>query len=145
MFNLEQWLYKIITHDPTLQALLVSPSGSPTPYNVYPQGVDITPDVQFPAITYLDVGSTINSTTRMHIGRIQLDIWSNNNMSEVMTIYTRLAQLINFQHSMITTQTFNGTLWWIREDLSIDKIDPTRRLWKKLVTYKYWESTQDLT
>src|SRR5258708_36051438 len=100
--------------------MLTSPAGSATPFNVYPQGVDIAPE-NFPAITYLDVGSTLNSTTKMHIGRMQLDIWSKLSMSEVMTIYTRLAQIINFQHSRITATPFNGILWWIREDLSNDR------------------------
>lgn len=142
MFNLEQWLYSLITSDTTLQNLLKSPSGSTTTYSVYPAGVDLVPE-NFPAITYQDVGSTIISSTHMHIGRMQLDVWSKTNMNEVMTIYTRLAQVINFQHSRIATVNFNGILWWIREELTNDRPDVTRRLWRKMITYKYWENTVD--
>ena len=151
MFNVEQWIYAVIAGDSTLATLLASPSGSSTPVNVYPAGVDLVPTAtapnpeQFPAITYLDAGSTLNSTTHMHIGRMQLDYWSLTGMTEIMTIYTRVAQIINFQHSRITATPFNGTLWWIREDMSKDMPDTTRRVWRKMVDYKYWSSNQDLT
>lgn len=144
MFNLEQWIYALISSDATLAGLLESPAGSPTPINLYPMSVDITPE-QFPCITYLDAGSYLNSTTRMHSGRIQLDYWSLISMTEVMTIYTRVAQILNFQHSRITTTPFNGTLWWIREDISKDEPDTTRRLFRKMVSYKYWSNNTDNT
>jgi len=143
MFNLEQWLYGLITSDTLLKSLLASPNNT-TPYNVYPSGVDIQPE-NFPAITFMDVGTTLNSTTHMHIGRMRIYIWSKIDFEEVMTIYTELANIINFQHSRITTTPFNGTLWWIREDITLDKPDTTRRIWNKMVSYKYWENTSTNT
>ena len=141
MFEIEQWLYSMITNDATLKVLLASPANSATPYNMFPIGVDIAPE-QFPCVTFSDAGSILNSTTRMRIGRMRLDFWSLNSMSEIMTIYSRVAQIINFNHSRIASIRVpnNNILWWIYEVSSLDQPDTTRRLFKKTVTFKYWNS-----
>ena len=140
MFDFEQWLYSIIASDSTLTALLTT-SDSAVSLNVFPAGVDIQPE-NFPCITYQDAGTILDSVKRMYTGKMQVDIWSKINMQEIMTIYTELATLIDFQHTRISPVSVPDStiLWWIREETTSDRPDTTRRLWRKIVTFKYWAS-----
>jgi hypothetical protein len=80
----------------------------------------------------------------MHIGRFQVDIWSKTNAIEVENIYTRMAQLFNYENSLQTTVT-SGLLWWMREESVTDSVEGTRRLWRKTISYKVWMSNSDLS
>jgi len=129
----------MISADPILSTLLKSPAGSPTPINMYSTSVDLTPE-QFPCVTFLDVGSFLNSTTRIRIGRMRLDFWSLNSMSEIMTIYSRASLILDFNHSRIASIPVpnNNILFWMYEVSSLDQPATDRRLFKKTSTLKYW-------
>jgi hypothetical protein len=133
MLNVKEWIVTKITHDATLSALLAGPNGL---INVFPMDIDIQPE-QFPCITYADISMTVLSVPRgMHIGTIQLDIYSKQNAKEAEDIYTRLGEIFNFKDSF--TETFNGTLWWFREERVTDLHQPNRRLWHKSIDFKVW-------
>ncbi len=133
MIAFKQWLVTTLTNDTQMQTLLNATSST---MPIYPTDVDIQPEV-FPAITYQDAGGTVLSTPRgMHVGLLQLDLWSTTNALEVENIYERLCQLLGFKDS--TTQTFSGTLWWVRENSSRDFHTPSRRLFRKSLDLKYW-------
>lgn len=133
MLKFKEWLVTTIKNDATMQGFLADGNGG---YNIYPADIDIQPE-RFPAITYQDVGVAILSVPRgMHIGLVQLDIYSIKNAIEVENIYERLGVLLNFKDS--TTQTVTGTLWWVREDSARDMHTPKRRVWRKSVDLKIW-------
>ena len=140
MLAFKNWLVATIVNDTQMQTLL-NATASTMP--VYPTDVDIQPEV-FPANTYKDAGVTVLSRPQgMHVGIIQLDLWSTTSAIEVETIYERLGQLLNFKDS--TTQSFSGALWWIRENGVRDQHTPSRRLWNKQVDLKFWASKADNT
>lgn len=148
MINLRQWLVSMVTSDTTLQTLLRNNTASKAvTYSVFPIGTDIQPEA-FPALTFMDAGITLLSVPKgMHVGNFQVDIFSIKNELEIETIYERLVQLINYQHSRITTSLFpNGTLYWIRETVVKDTISTgtSRRLWRKTINYKVWFTRSDL-
>ncbi len=133
MLNVKSWLVNLIKTDTALQAYLKGKDGN---VNVFPRDVDLQPE-QFPCITYSDAGVTLLSAPRgMHVGILQLDIWSTNSALEVENIYERLGQLLNYRDS--TTQSLSGILWWFREERAMDMHTPSRRLWHKVVDYKFW-------
>jgi hypothetical protein len=103
--------------------------------------IDIQPE-QFPCITYGVVGMTVLSVPRgMHIGTMSLSIWSKENSLECENIYTQLAKIFNFKDS--TTETFNGTLWWFREERVNDMHQANRKIWHKVVDFKVWANNTD--
>ena len=127
MLALKTWLVATITADATLQGYL---SDGSSHYNVYPMEVDVTPE-QLPAITYADIGVTVTSVPKgMHIGSIQLDIWSKISALEVEQIYDPLQAVLNFQHSQTASISISGTLWWLRENGARDLHTPSRRIWR---------------
>jgi hypothetical protein len=138
MLVFKKYFVDKIKADATMQGYLAHAGD----YNVYPGGVDLAPE-QFPAVTFFEAGSTMLSRPQgMRVGMLQVDIWSINTALEVENIYTRLAQLFNFQDS--TTNTFsNGKLYWLREQSVKDMSEPGRRLWRKMVNLKYWASNTD--
>jgi|SRR6185312_14278506 len=140
MLSFKTWLVQTLTADSQLQTLLGA-SASTMP--IFPTDADITPE-QFPCITYADISDVITWRPQgVHMGRIQLDLWSTTNALETETIYERLGQLLNFQDS--TTQTVSGTLWWVRQDGARDFHTPSRRLWHKSLDLKYVASNASLT
>ncbi len=133
MLAFKSWLVATIVNDTQMQTLLNATSST---MPVYPTDADVQPEA-FPSITYKDAGVSVLSRPQgMHVGIIQLDIWSTTSAIEAENIYERLAQLLNFKDS--TTQTITGTLWWIRENGARDQHTPSRRLWHKQVDLKYW-------
>lgn len=142
MLVFKEYFVNTVLADPTMQGYLPT-QGQSGKYNVFPQDVDIDPE-QFPCLIYSDAGGTILSRPQgMRVGDFQVDIISINSALEVENIYVRLSQLFNFKDS--TTQTFTGTLWWIRENMVRDTPDSQRRIWRKMVNYKYWANNTDNT
>lgn len=140
MLAFKKYFVDKILADPTMQGYL--DPGSTGKYNIYPGGVDLTPEM-FPAITFFEAGSTILSRPQgMRVGMLQVDIWSIVNAVEVENMYTRMAQLFNFQDSSVDTFD-DGILWWVRENNVSDRSEPSRRLWRKVVTIKYWANNTD--
>ena len=140
MLAVKTWLVSTITGDATLQSYLSDGTGG---YNVYPMDVDITPE-NLPAITYADIGITVTSVPKgMHIGSIQLDIWSKTSALELEQIYDRLQVVLNFQHSQTASVSISGTLWWLRENGARDLHTPSRRIWRKSVDLKFWANKPD--
>jgi hypothetical protein len=141
MLAFKEWLVTTLTTDSQLQTLLGAASAAAMP--IYPTDVDIQPEA-FPAITYGDVANIVLTVPRgMHIGVIQLNIWSQTSAFETESIYTRIQHLLNFKDS--TTQTLAGTLWWARENAARDMHTPSRRMWQKQMDIKYWTTTVDST
>lgn len=148
MLTFKKWLVATILADTTMQGLIKNNAPSPTvPYSIYPLGTDIQPEA-FPAITYQDAGiSLLPVPTGMHVGRIQLDVWSILNTDQIETIYTRLAQLFNYQHQSVSPSPMtNGILWFMFEENVKDSIEmKDRRIWRKTIDYKFWASNTDQT
>jgi hypothetical protein len=133
MLDFKIYLVNKIKNDTTLQGYLTDANGN---INIFPDDVDIQPE-QFPCITYGDAGITVLSNPRgMHIGLMQLNIWSTLNDLEIEEIHERLGQIFNFKDS--TTETISGTLWWVREESIRDMSNPSRRLWRKICDLKFW-------
>ena len=140
MLAFKEWLVNTLVNDPTLQSYLTDQNGH---INVFPVDIDVQPE-QFPCIIFQDAGIQVLSRPQgMHVGSIQLDIYSLNNSLEMEQIYDRVAQLLNFKDS--TTESLTGTLWWIRENAVRDIHDSERRLWRKTVDFKIWYNTSTNT
>ena len=140
MLQFKEWLVSTINADTTLQGFLKDANGN---MNVFPVDVDLEPE-QFPTITYADAGTTVLSIPKgLHVGIVQLDIWSTKDAYETEQIYDRLQAVLNFQHSSIASQTISGTLWWMRENGARDLHTPARRIWRKSMDIKVWTSKSD--
>lgn len=142
MLQLKEWLVSTIENDTTLSGYLTDSDGN---LRLYPADVDIQPE-GFPAVTYLTVSDTVLSTPQgVHVGRIQLDIWSIVSALEVATIADRLGTVLNFQHSRVAQVSFAGTLWWVRQESARDFHTPGRRIWRTAWDLKYWGSNDTNT
>jgi hypothetical protein len=138
MIGFKTWVVQTISTDSILQGYLLDQNNN---VNVFPVDIDLQPE-QFPCIIYQDSAISVLSRPQgMHVGTFQLDIYSLLNALEVEQIYDRVAQLFNFQDS--TTQTIDGTLWWIREQNVRDMHDSERKLWRKNIELKFWYSKTD--
>jgi hypothetical protein len=143
MFNFKAWLVQMLINDSQLQALLGASDNTQVP--VFPTDVDIQPEI-FPAITFADVSDMLRWRPQgVHQGRLQLDIWSVNSSSEVENIYTRVAAILNFQHSASASQSFTGTLWWCKQVNAKDVHIPDRRMWHKMVEVQFFAQNPSLT
>lgn len=137
MIALETYIVNTIINDATMQGFLATPN-QPGKYSVYPTDVDIEPE-NFPAITFQDVANIIRtSLAGFHIGILQLNFWSVNNAYEIEQMYEQVEKLFNLKDGLTSSQTFNGILFWIRENDAKDLHSPGRRLWHKIIDLKYW-------
>lgn len=137
MIDFKAYIVTTLKNDATLQTYLRDANNN---MNIFPADVDLSPE-QFPCIIYQDTGVSVRSKPQgMHVGQFQLSVFSINNAIETENIYERLSQLINFKDSTTQTIPNNGTLWWMREDNVRDVPDPSRRIWQKIVTLKFWMS-----
>lgn len=137
MLAFKSWLVDVVINDPTMQGYIPT-SGQTGKYNIFPVDVDVAPE-DFPCITYQDVANIILTVPAgNHVGEIQLNIWSTNSALETENIYERLAQLLNLTNQLTSPQAPTGTLWWIKEIDSKDFHTPSRRIWHKALTLKYW-------
>lgn len=140
MLAFKEWVVNTVINDTILQGYLRDTNGN---MNVFPVDVDINPE-NFPCLIYQDAGVSVLSRPQgMHVGTFQIDIYSLDNALETENIYTRLAQLFNFKDS--TNETIGGILWWIRENNVRDTHETvnSRRIWRKICTYKFWFSNTD--
>lgn len=141
MLDFKTYLVNTMINDATLRGLLGAPDASHVP--VFPTDIDIQPE-QFPSITYGDVANLAKvQPIGMHVGVIQLDVWSTLSAYQAESIYERLDFLFNFKDS--TTQTITGILWWVREQNARDMHEASRRLFHKQIDYKYWANRANNT
>lgn len=140
MLAIQNWMVSVMVNDPTLQTYLQDSNNN---MNVFPTDIDIQPE-QFPCIIFQEAGIAVMSKPQgMHVGTMQLDIYSLLNSLETENVYLRVAQLFNFKDS--TTQSISGTLWWIREASVKDVHESDRRMWRKTISLKFWFNNVDNT
>lgn len=103
---------------------------------VYPEGVDISPEV-LPMITVHHIGESVSTVPRNErVLTMQISIWSKLSEVEAIQISERIENLLNFQ----TFNTgYNTTIQrWQRMDASASLFESDRRIWHRALTFKIW-------
>jgi hypothetical protein len=65
---------------------------------------------------------------------IQLNIWSRNSMIEVVTVYERVIQLLNY----ITANQSTAHIFWSIQSGMNDQVETDRRIFHRSVIFKIW-------
>jgi len=126
---LEKFIVDKLLADPTLQGFIGN--------RVFPQGVDITPEVQFPLITFFMVGETTATNPKgVKENHFTIDIWSNSSHLETVKISDRVVEVLNFKQF---NSGYEGKiLRWSREDSGSDLFESDRRIWHRSLRFIFW-------
>jgi hypothetical protein len=103
---------------------------------VYPEGVDINPEV-LPMVTVHHISEIVHTVPRNdRMIQMQVSIWSKLSELEVEQIAERVEDLLNFQ----TFDTGYGSAIqrWQRMDTGADLFESDRRIWHKALTFRIW-------
>jgi len=141
MLQILQYVITTLKNDATLQTYLGT-----SPTRVFPQGVDISPE-NLPCITVFNVSEITHTTERNERdGTIQIDIWVNAGTATLSpqllseTIAERVLILLNF--AQYQSGYGNSLLRWSREDMMVDQFESDRRIYHKVIRWKWWARPQ---
>lgn len=141
MLQVLQYVITTLKNDATLQTYLGT-----SPTRVFPQGVDTSPE-NMPCITVFNVSEVTHTNPRSEReGMIQVDIWVNKGTASLSpqllseTIYERVLTLMNFDQYQ--SGYGNSLLRWSREDFMLDQFESDRRIYHKVIRWKWWARPQ---
>ena len=136
MLELLQNIISVFINDATLTA-------SVPVANIFTGPVDIVTEAQanlsFPQIQLSIVSETTRSVpTNTRDTLIQISIFSRNSMMEVLWIYERIINLLEYHTATIPTDGGQATIWWEKISGAVDQYESDRRLWHRAVTITAW-------
>jgi len=132
MLEILQNLIAVLTGDATLTAIVPATSIMTGPVDIVTETQSglLMPQINIHVIS--EVSRSVPLNTRDTL--IQMDIWSRNDLMEVLTIYERVITLLNY-----TSPTQGSAkIFWERLGGAVDQYESDRGIWHRAITFNIW-------
>ncbi len=132
MLTLLEKIIAILTADATLTAIVPASQMFVGPVDVATekQAGLLLPQINIHVVS--EAQRTVPKNVRDTM--VQIDIWSRNDLLEVITIYERIIVLLQYQ----ITDTGSDHIFWDRLGSAVDQYESDRRIFHRSMTFQCW-------
>lgn len=132
MLEILQYIISILTADATLTSIIPATQ-------IFTGPVDVATEAQsqllLPQINIHCVSESVRTVPiNCRDTIIQIDIWSRNDMLEVINVYERILTLLDYN----IANEGSAHIFWERLDGSHDQYESDRRIWHRSLSFKAW-------